>query len=429
MSEVLPSRTQSNKFSLITDLYEITVIKNFLENFSLAQITEETTQNIKEFNNNMLLLVNTKNFLYKSCNWKINDGNKFASQIENYNANRYIATEITLIIENFYNMNKQGSKNTNNSNNINTSNSNIIEKSNQIYNNFQVFSFGKNYENENIANFANLRVSLLKKASTNNKSDFLPILSQILNDFYNKSISNVNANVNANNNNNISISGPNKSITLKTNSDSFKKEFLRIIIFLGSQDKLIDTNMFKYIIKTFSKQFSLTFNFVVLENDFSLTSNTLSEFANFSDFKNDEDIYKLDERIKFISQTLNEKEIKLLEISKLINKAGMDLISDKTVIEFINKFDQLMKNYNFLYLDIIQSLVKKGHKYNNIKDSKVCDNYNSNVIQLLTNYNKVILAFKDKLTQMEIYKEMVKNEEKDLSDKGILIKIILFIIF
>ncbi len=363
----------NNSINLIIELYDITKLDTFLANFSLSKLLEETIHNIKDFNNHIIILVNTKHVLYKSCYWQPTETNKFASQIENYDKNRYIGTEITQMIESLYNNNEQ---------------SEIKFNKAKLYNNFQVYSFAKTYSRESMDNFHNFRTSLLKKALPD-KCEFLSTLSQVFNDFY----SSINVH------------------ELK------KREFLRLVVFLGALENQIESLKLKNLLKTFSKQFSITFNIILLENDFSLTGDVLNDFVNFTDFRKDDDNFIVDERVNFINYKLNDKELKLKEISKLIYKAGKDLLLEKPLIEFIKKIDLLIRNYNFLYLDIVKNILNID-KINLIRELKIADNFLLNTKQVLDNNLAVINQVKDKQGQLEVYKQLIKNEEKDIYDKG-----------
>ena len=376
----------NNKFNQIIDFYEITKLDCFLENFSLQQVLEDTLQNIKDFTNNIITLVNTKNCLYKDCTWNMNTGNKYASPIENFNSCRYIATEITLLIDTLLSKNSLSAYLKSNLTTLVP-----IPEENKIYSNFQVYSFGKSYERESLYKFERLRISLLKKSMTTRESDLLPQLSQIFNEFYNSIIS---------------------------RNELKKKEFLRIVVFLGSQENLLDSNKLKTLIKTYSKQFSITFNFILLENDFSLTKNSLTDFEYLTEFTKEEDIQIVDERFKFIIETLNEKESKLKEISKLLYKEGRDLLNDNDLKDFINKFDSIIKEFNFLYLDITRKLSRNSPNLKAVRETKVCEVFFNSTSQELKKYSKVINSVKDKLSKIEVYKEMIKNEEKDINDKS-----------
>ena len=107
------------------------------------------------------------------------------------------------------------------------------------------------------------------------------------------------------------------------------------------------------------------------------------------------------------------------EISKVIFNSGLELLRDQSLHEFIEQYDLQLQNLNYLYLDIEQKISKNNmQKLKDIKESNVIDNFYKDLKDVLVKFVKIIDAFKDKLSQMEIYKEMIKNQEKEIKDKG-----------
>jgi hypothetical protein len=363
----------------ILDLYDFNLKLNnfnkFLATFSLSKKVDILLKESTPTENNLIIMVNTKHYIYRHCEWDYAKTNKYASQSENFNEIRSIASELTLIIDNILNFNIDTEKRLS----INQINKNTPAF---LFNTPIIYSFSKTLKKfENNINLFKLKNELYVQSKENNKCLLFENLSIILNEANTK----------------------------------VKREFLRIILFIGSQEVKINEKLLSHLIKTFNNELSIVFNIFLLENDFSQTKDSISEFSKFSDFSNNSDV---NAQLKSLYEVYFIKELKIKEISLAIYKFLKEILSDISTKQLIDFFDRTMSVYNQIYNDIQLNISNKNFfSVDLIKNNKLIDYCHSQFQKDISQngqYYKNLTIVREKIQNLTLFYNAIKIEEDNL---------------